>query len=616
MQGAGGSGGAPAVSTGSGSEGGGALPPPPAGANVGSRIRPPVAATELTAQLADVGFSKGKSRRNGDCFPMSAMAGFEITTATANNPTSATKEIVRATRVGSIQTLASEDPIDGIDPVVFREGEKLAADAMIAWDDMRHWMDLGYWLAETPDESASFQLGIALHLRRPIAIIQRQGKTYLDPARVFGARHANGALIHTQAKPNAPETIPTFTLMPLSTLLETLRATPTAYSLVEWDSVNHYDPWIINPSLKAAATAAATNATAAASSGGAAVVEDDGALVDDEWQPIQGGPFIARLMRASRQPPSTESYRNFMVVIPLTPTNASILSPGGVVKFPIVAGGPADGVLCQLPRHWSADTRVLMLTMKLSRDGATRDKVTIASALCRDAPQDSGDDAPDEGGEGDEGDKGGPTPLANPSNAPAPPPPPSVPEDAQVDEMMVEVGGGDEEAEEVVAEMEEVTEVAEMQEVAEMEEVAEMAEVTEVTEMEEMAAVVVAPTARQPVMRTKSTRTIRAPRRSLPSSMANATDSLAATSAPVISDADSMDIRGLSINMTILARGSAPGRGREWYKARIDKFRNRFPPVVVTFIATHPGGETHPLLLPQPKVAFVHKGDIMLMDEE
>ena len=43
-------------------------------------------------------------------------------------------------------------------------------------------------------------------------------------------------------------------------------------------------------------------------------------------------------------------------------------------------------------------------------------------------------------------------------------------------------------------------------------------------------------------------------------------------------------------------------------KARIDKFRNRFPPVVVTFLATHPGGETHPLLLPQPKVAFVHKG--------
>ena len=131
-----------------------------------------------------------------------------------------------------------------------------------------------------------------------------------------------------------------------------------------------------------------------------------------------------------------------------------------------------------------------------------------------------------------------------------------------------------------------------------------------------MAEVVVAPTARRPVMRTKSTRTIRAPRRSMPSSMATSTDSSTATSAAAISDADSMDIRGLSINMTILARGSAPGRGREWYKARIDKFRNRFPPVVVTFIATHPGGETHPLLLPQPKVAFVHKGDIMLMNEE
>ena len=77
-----------------------------------------------------------------------------------------------------------------------------------------------------------------------------------------------------------------------------------------------------------------------------------------------------------------------------------------------------------------------------------------------------------------------------------------------------------------------------------------------------------------------------------------------------------MDISGLEVGMVVLAKGYGPAGGRSWFRARITKFRPRFPPIVVTFTATHPEGLTQPLLLPQPKVAHVTRADIRLLDEE
>ena len=76
-----------------------------------------------------------------------------------------------------------------------------------------------------------------------------------------------------------------------------------------------------------------------------------------------------------------------------------------------------------------------------------------------------------------------------------------------------------------------------------------------------------------------------------------------------------MDISGLEVGMVVLAKGYGPAGGRTWFRARITKFRPRFPPIVVTFTATHPMGLTQPLLLPQPKVAHVTRADIRLLDE-
>lgn len=74
------------------------------------------------------------------------------------------------------------------------------------------------------------------------------------------------------------------------------------------------------------------------------------------------------------------------------------------------------------------------------------------------------------------------------------------------------------------------------------------------------------------------------------------------------SDADAMDVSGLEEKQTVLALGRGPSGSRDWFRARIDKFRPSFPPIVITYTATHPGGETHPLSLPEPRVAYVHKG--------
>ena len=79
-------------------------------------------------------------------------------------------------------------------------------------------------------------------------------------------------------------------------------------------------------------------------------------------------------------------------------------------------------------------------------------------------------------------------------------------------------------------------------------------------------------------------------------------------------DEDEMDISGLDVGMVILAKGLGPANGRELYKARITKFRKKFPPIQVCYLATHPDGDTNPLRLPASREAAVHKADIEMLE--
>ena len=116
---------------------------------------------------------------------------------------------------------------------------------------MKPWLTRGFWDGDDGNKFASFTLGVALHLKRPIAVFERSGKSVLDPARVYGARDASGALIHSIAKPNAPETVPTYKFKPIADLVKQLRDDPNSCSVIEFDGVKHFDPWLV---VKAVAT--------------------------------------------------------------------------------------------------------------------------------------------------------------------------------------------------------------------------------------------------------------------------------------------------------------------------------------------------------------------------
>ena len=226
------------------------VPPQPApSATVESHMLAPMAVNQLMGSLADRSFTRSTARGNGDCYPLSAMAGFEISVTAAKVPTATTTATVRQARQGAIGLLSGNDAIDGIEASVFRAGEQLPEDAAAARAAMDPWRASGFWSSEGADgnKSASFQLGVALHLGRPVAVIERRGRVYLDPARIYGARDADGALLHSDAKPGAPETIPTFVLKPIADLLEMLRARPTACSLIEYNGASHFIPWLYKP---------------------------------------------------------------------------------------------------------------------------------------------------------------------------------------------------------------------------------------------------------------------------------------------------------------------------------------------------------------------------------
>eukprot|EP00966_Prymnesium_polylepis_P046054 1066407-Prymnesium_polylepis.1 len=116
------------------------------------------------------------------------MAGFEITAAAARNPTTATTARVRQVREGAIDKVSGDAAIDGIPAAVFRASEQLPDDAAAAATAMAPWRQPGFWFANDGHKSATFQLGVALELGRPVAVIQKQGRSFLDPVRIYGAR--------------------------------------------------------------------------------------------------------------------------------------------------------------------------------------------------------------------------------------------------------------------------------------------------------------------------------------------------------------------------------------------------------------------------------------------
>ena len=374
-------------------------PPAATQPNVDTQMLPPMSIAQLTFQLEGVGFARSSADKNGDCFPLSAMAGFEITAAAARKPTAATTAKVRQVREDAIDRLAGDAAIGGIDAAVFRAGERLSEDAAAAAAAMAAWREPGFWHTNQVNKSATFQLGVGLELGRPIAVIQKSGRIFLDPTRIYGARNADGTLVHSEARPGAPETVPTFTLMPIATLIQKLRDNPVAYSVVEHNGSNHFQPWILKPALRKAANAAAAalaarpaevapaaavaggvQGSASVASGAQEAVADDEAAVEDEegeWVELDGAPFTAHLVKGG--PRTTAPTRSYKIIIPFS--DETPIYSGGKIKLPIVPGAPAEGIVLPMPLLPPVGAKELTFTLKLDRAGATADAVTINSAL-------------------------------------------------------------------------------------------------------------------------------------------------------------------------------------------------------------------------------------------
>jgi len=206
-------------------------------------------APELKATLAQLGFVRQASVGNGDCFLLSAMAGFEIGQTAARLPSPAVSERVRVARDAAVGAVCSPDPIGGqVDAAAFRDDEGLAPSPAEASQQMARWREPRFWLG---DHSSTFQLGVALHLGRSLAVVQRAGrKHFVDPARIYGARAADGRLVLTRPHGIAAPTVPAYVVVPVRDLLEQLRARPTAFSVLEYDGSCHFDAWVLRKQMR------------------------------------------------------------------------------------------------------------------------------------------------------------------------------------------------------------------------------------------------------------------------------------------------------------------------------------------------------------------------------
>ena len=225
----------------------GAAPPvdPPVRQPVPSHILPPKDVSETEARLSALGWRLAAAKPNGDCAPLSISAGHEITPAQAANPSPATTEAIRVLRNEAVQLVAGTDAIAGIPASVFREAEGLpkatgaAQRACTAWRKSFHWRGKG-------NASAAFLFGCAVRRQRNVAVLAlNEEGAYVNPARVYGLR--DGAeLRRTPANGGSPETIPSWTGVPIDTLLESLRSHADAYSLLKYNGSNHFDPFLFD----------------------------------------------------------------------------------------------------------------------------------------------------------------------------------------------------------------------------------------------------------------------------------------------------------------------------------------------------------------------------------
>ena len=224
---------------------------------------------EFTSKLRALGFDRSQALGEGDCFPLSAMAGFELSETEARDPSASSLDVMTKRVQQAAAKLAGDEQIDGVQAAGMRAQERLPRGAEAALEAMQQWTDSAFWRKHDGGaEFATFMLAMALELGRSIVVFERRNRTeFLNPAKIYGARNGVGGprsgagkLHHTFVPGNGPpvEVIPTFRLVKFEQILNEHDEHPTSYSVMEFladvgDGARHFNPYILRKQLRSAA---------------------------------------------------------------------------------------------------------------------------------------------------------------------------------------------------------------------------------------------------------------------------------------------------------------------------------------------------------------------------
>ena len=192
-------------------------------------------------------FNEGKAAPYGDCFPLSAHADYEISSADARNPDQTTTRLVTQTRRASVDLLAGRGMIGGTQSRTLRENEGLPPGCRAAHTLLKPFKKAGYWRGEgtSGGDFTTFMLGFAIVIKRPIIVFERQGGCILTPIKVYGARNAaTGVLLLTQPRNPKNAKLVAFTLHSVEDVIDMMRHVQQApCSVLEYNG-SHFDPWV------------------------------------------------------------------------------------------------------------------------------------------------------------------------------------------------------------------------------------------------------------------------------------------------------------------------------------------------------------------------------------
>ena len=74
------------------------------------------------------------------------------------------------------------------------------------------------------------------------------------------------------------------------------------------------------------------------------------------------------------------------------------------------------------------------------------------------------------------------------------------------------------------------------------------------------------------------------------------------------------DVSKIAVGNLVLAKGYSPTGERRWFEAEVLKLRDVHPRIVVKYLATADGNKLS-LLLPNPRIAYVHGDDTQTFSE-